>query len=69
MYETSACVNTAQLIINQLLVFFYAGRPDPATVDVRYMLPFFDQFFPFLPQKIRKKLYGGVPFEKVIKLF
>ncbi|XP_061171925.1 sodium-coupled monocarboxylate transporter 1-like [Saccostrea echinata] len=40
------------------------GRPDPATVDVRYVLPFFDQFFPFLPKKLRKKLYGGVPFEK-----
>nr|XP_022343638.1 sodium-coupled monocarboxylate transporter 1-like isoform X1 [Crassostrea virginica] len=58
---------TGFLIIVSLIlcstVSIIVGRPDPATVDVRYMLPFFDQFFPFLPQKIRKKLYGGVPFE------
>lgn len=45
------------------------GRPDPASVDVRYMLPFFDQFFPFLPKKLRKRLYCGVPFEKVSWVF
>ncbi|XP_062598235.1 sodium-coupled monocarboxylate transporter 1-like [Saccostrea cucullata] len=59
---------TGFLIIVSLILCSLAsiivGRPDPATVDVRYVLPFFDQFFPFLPKKLRKKLYGGVPFEK-----
>uniref|UniRef100_K1RV70 Sodium-dependent multivitamin transporter n=1 Tax=Magallana gigas TaxID=29159 RepID=K1RV70_MAGGI len=60
---------TGFLIIVSLILCSAAsiisGRPDPASVDVRYMLPFFDQFFPFLPKNIRKRLYGGVPFEKV----
>eukprot|EP00105_Crassostrea_gigas_P033865 XP_019918013.1 PREDICTED: sodium-coupled monocarboxylate transporter 1-like [Crassostrea gigas] len=59
---------TGFLIIVSLILCSAAsiisGRPDPASVDVRYMLPFFDQFFPFLPKNIRKRLYGGVPFEK-----
>lgn len=59
---------TGFLIIVSLILCSAAsiisGRPDPASVDVRYMLPFFDQFFPFLPKNIRKRLHGGVPFEK-----
>ncbi|XP_069125718.1 sodium-coupled monocarboxylate transporter 1-like [Argopecten irradians] len=40
------------------------GRPDPADVDVRYILPFFDHCFPCLPRAVRKRLYGGVKFDE-----
>ena len=44
------------------------GLPKSKDVDVRYVLPFFDQFFPFLPAKWRKRLYFGVKFEQRAEL-
>ncbi|XP_021372063.1 sodium-coupled monocarboxylate transporter 1-like [Mizuhopecten yessoensis] len=46
------------------LVSYITGRPDPAEVDVRYILPIVDHVFPFLPKRFRKWCYGGAPFEK-----
>ncbi|XP_021355758.1 uncharacterized protein LOC110451862 [Mizuhopecten yessoensis] len=46
------------------VVSVLTGRPDPADVDVRYILPFFDYCCPCLPQRVRKMLYGGVRFEE-----
>ncbi|XP_033746511.1 sodium-dependent multivitamin transporter-like [Pecten maximus] len=46
------------------LVSVLTGRPDPADVDVRYILPFFDHCCPCLPRAVRKRLYGGVRFQE-----
>ncbi|XP_033739238.1 sodium-coupled monocarboxylate transporter 1-like [Pecten maximus] len=46
------------------LVSVLTGRPDPADIDVRYILPFFDHCCPCLPRAARKRLYGGVRFEE-----
>ncbi|XP_061171867.1 sodium-coupled monocarboxylate transporter 1-like [Saccostrea echinata] len=32
--------------------------------DVRFMLPFFDVFMPFLPKSLKQKFYFGLPFHK-----
>ncbi|XP_021372070.1 sodium-dependent multivitamin transporter-like isoform X2 [Mizuhopecten yessoensis] len=46
------------------LVSYVTGRPNPAEVDVRFILPIIDHLFPFLPKRFRKWCYGGAPFEK-----
>ncbi|XP_069124749.1 sodium-coupled monocarboxylate transporter 1-like [Argopecten irradians] len=51
-------------IIIGSLVSILTGRPDPADVDVRYILPFFDHCFPCLPRTVRTRLYGGVKFHE-----
>ncbi|VDI21872.1 solute carrier family 5 (sodium-dependent multivitamin transporter), member 6 [Mytilus galloprovincialis] len=47
-----------------IIVSLIEGVPSSDSVDVRFVLPFFDQFFPCIPKRIRKRLYFGVPFDK-----
>ncbi|CAG2227538.1 SLC5A6 [Mytilus edulis] len=47
-----------------IIVSLIEGVPSSESVDVRFVLPFFDQFFPCIPKRIRKRLYFGVPFDK-----
>ena len=43
-----------------LLLFLFSGATDPKTLNPKLICPFFDVFFPFLPEKIRKPLRFGV---------
>ena len=57
--------NTSELIIFHIFFYILVDKYNPKEADVRYMLPFFDQLFPFLPKNLRKILYLGVNFEQV----
>lgn len=52
-------------VLYLFIIYFFKGVPSSDSVDVRFVLPFFDQFFPCIPKRIRKRLYFGVPFDKV----
>ncbi|XP_033749405.1 sodium-coupled monocarboxylate transporter 1-like [Pecten maximus] len=47
-------------VVVGLLVSFITGATKPKELDPRLICPFFDIFFPCLPEKIRRKLHFGV---------
>lgn len=47
-------------VVVGLIVSFITGPTDPKTLNPKLICPFFDVFFPCLPEKIRKKLRFGV---------
>lgn len=51
-------------VVSGIIASLIEGLPASDSIDVRFVLPFFDQLFPFIPKRIRTKLYLGVPFEK-----
>ncbi|XP_071164736.1 sodium-dependent multivitamin transporter-like [Mytilus edulis] len=51
-------------VVSGIIASLIEGLPPSDSIDVRFVLPFFDQLFPFIPKQIRTKLYLGVPFEK-----
>lgn len=46
----------------------FSGPTKAADVDPKLFIPLFDILFPYLPEKIRKPLRMGIPFDKVIIL-
>ncbi|XP_060065521.1 sodium-coupled monocarboxylate transporter 2-like [Ylistrum balloti] len=46
------------------IVSFMTGKHGSTEVDVRYMLPFFDNCCPWLPDRLKKLLYCGADFKK-----
>ncbi|XP_069104335.1 sodium-dependent multivitamin transporter-like isoform X2 [Argopecten irradians] len=62
-YQWLGAIGIVIFLIMASLVSLITGRPDPADVDVRYVLPVVDHVFPFLPKRFRKWCYGGAPFE------
>ncbi len=42
-----------------------AGAMDPKTIDPRLISPFFDRVLPCLPKSLRRRLYCGVPHDRV----
>ncbi|XP_069104339.1 sodium-coupled monocarboxylate transporter 1-like [Argopecten irradians] len=63
-YQWLGALGIIVFLVMASIVSFITGRPDPAEVDVRYVLPVVDHMFPFLPKRFRKWCYFGVPFEK-----
>lgn len=54
------------IVIGVGLLFSYiTGATDPKTLNPRLICPFFDVFFPCLPEKIRKPLRFGVRHEEI----
>ncbi|XP_033759517.1 sodium-coupled monocarboxylate transporter 2-like [Pecten maximus] len=63
-YQWLGTLGIATFLVVASLVSYVTGRPDPAEVDVRYILPIVDHVFPFLPKRFRTWCYGGAPFER-----
>ncbi|XP_060068780.1 sodium-coupled monocarboxylate transporter 1-like [Ylistrum balloti] len=63
-YQWLGTLGISIFLIVASIVSYFTGRPEPAEVDVRYILPIIDHVFPFLPKGFRKWCYGGAPFEK-----
>ncbi|KAL5018668.1 hypothetical protein ScPMuIL_004390, partial [Solemya velum] len=51
------------VVVVGLVVSILTGITIPKTLDPRLICPFFDVFFPYLPENIRQKLRFGVPHE------
>ncbi|KAK3095118.1 hypothetical protein FSP39_010525 [Pinctada imbricata] len=64
-YQWFGVVGILVTMVVGTAISLLVAKYNPEEADVRFMLPFFDQFFPFLPKKLRKKLYFGVDFTKV----
>ncbi|CAC5362972.1 SLC5A6 [Mytilus coruscus] len=63
-YQWVGVLGILYTLVIAIITSCIEGLPNSKEIDVKYVLSFFDQFFPFLPQKLRTKLYLGVPFEK-----
>ncbi|KAK3095575.1 hypothetical protein FSP39_016251 [Pinctada imbricata] len=64
-YQWFSVVGVLVTVVVGTVISLIVAKYKPEEADVRFMLPFFDQFFPFLPKRLRRYLYFGVDFERV----
>ncbi|KAL5004656.1 hypothetical protein ScPMuIL_018112, partial [Solemya velum] len=63
-YQWFGALGCIVTVVMGISVSYATGAADPSKVDERYILPFFDQLFCCLPEKLRKRLRFGIDYQK-----
>ncbi|XP_053403750.1 sodium-dependent multivitamin transporter-like isoform X2 [Mercenaria mercenaria] len=63
-YKWFGPIGVLQVMIFGTIISFCTGYKKPGEVKRKYLIPFYDSLFPFLPECIRRPLRCGYHFEK-----